>query len=123
MKQTFERATMISSYIYSRIGVVNMLRKYTNMKELLRHVKTRFATAFITLSRIHSQKVNIRRMFTSDEWAKSKWVKKARAKRVVEVLLMPSFLNNVVFVFKIVGPLVGVLRLVDGERKHDMCYI
>ncbi|KAK2649320.1 hypothetical protein Ddye_016809 [Dipteronia dyeriana] len=91
MKQTFERAIMINSYIYGRTGVVNMLRKYTNMKELLRPAKTRFATAFITLSRIHSQKANLRKMFTSEEWAKSKWFKEAGAKRVVEVLLMPSF--------------------------------
>ncbi|KAK2647966.1 hypothetical protein Ddye_015455 [Dipteronia dyeriana] len=41
----------------------------------------------------------------------------------MEVLLMPLFWNNVVFALKIVSPLVGVLQLVDGERKPAMGYI
>ncbi|KAI9200025.1 hypothetical protein LWI28_001626 [Acer negundo] len=100
-----------------------MLRKYTNMKELLKHAKTRFATAFITLSRIHSQKPNLRMMFNSYEWAKSKQAKEMGVERVAKVMLMPSFWNNVVFSLKIASPLVGVLRLVDGERKPLMGYI
>ncbi|KAK2662975.1 hypothetical protein Ddye_001549 [Dipteronia dyeriana] len=38
-------------------------------------------------------------------------------------MLMPSFWNNVVFALKIVGPLVGALRLVDSERKSPMGYM
>ncbi|KAK2641276.1 hypothetical protein Ddye_023039 [Dipteronia dyeriana] len=41
----------------------------------------------------------------------------------MEVLFMPSFWNNVVYALKIVGPLIGVLRLVNGERKPTMGYI
>ena len=33
--------------------------------ELLRPAKTQFATAFITLSQLHEQKNNLRKMFTS----------------------------------------------------------
>ncbi|KAK2663251.1 hypothetical protein Ddye_001825 [Dipteronia dyeriana] len=83
MKQPFERAIMINNYINSRTGVVNLLMKYTNMKELLRLVKTRFATAFIALSRIHSQKANLIRMFISDKWVKEARVKKFMAKEVI----------------------------------------
>ena len=36
---------------------------------------------------------------------------------------MPSFWNNVVFALKVAGPLVRVLRLVDGEKKPAMGYI
>ncbi|XP_052187694.1 uncharacterized protein LOC127798276 [Diospyros lotus] len=123
MKKTFERAVMVNSYIYTRSGLVNMLRRFTDKKELLRPAKTRFATAFITLGRMHSLKSNLRRMFTSEEWMTSKWVKEAGAKKVVEVILMPSFWNNVVFALKVAGPLVRVLRLVDGEKKPAMGYI
>ncbi|TXG72422.1 hypothetical protein EZV62_001001 [Acer yangbiense] len=117
------RESVSVDYIYGRTGVVNMLMKYTNMKELLRPAKTRFATAFITLSRIHSQKTNLRKMFTSNEWAQKQWAKEAAAKKVVEVILVPSFWNNIVFALKIVGPLVKVLQLVDSERKPPMGYI
>ncbi|XP_052208194.1 uncharacterized protein LOC127811998 [Diospyros lotus] len=123
MKKTFERAVMVNSYIYTRSGLVNMLRRFTDKKELLRPAKTRFATAFITLGRMHSLKSNLRKMFTSEEWMTSKWVKEAGAKKVVEVILMPSFWNNVVFAIKVASPLVCVLRLVNGEKKPAMGYI
>ncbi|TXG48622.1 hypothetical protein EZV62_024497 [Acer yangbiense] len=40
MKQTFERAISVHSYIYGRTGLVNMMRQFTKMKELLRPAKT-----------------------------------------------------------------------------------
>ena len=36
---------------------------------------------------------------------------------------MPSFWNTIVFCLKVLGPLVCVLRLVDGEKKTPMGYI
>ena len=36
---------------------------------------------------------------------------------------MPSFWNHVVYILKVMGPLVKVLQLVDNERKPTMGYI
>ena len=36
---------------------------------------------------------------------------------------MPSFWNHVVYILKVMGPLVKVLQLVDNERKPAMGYI
>jgi len=36
---------------------------------------------------------------------------------------MPSFWNIIVYILKVMGPLVRVLRLVDNERKPTMGYI
>ena len=36
---------------------------------------------------------------------------------------MPSFWNTIVFCLKVSGPLVRVLRLVNGEKKVPMGYI
>ncbi|RVW59019.1 hypothetical protein CK203_107797 [Vitis vinifera] len=74
-------------------GLLNMMRRFTGQRELLRPAKTLFATAFITLSRLHEQKNNLRKMFTSS-------------------------IGQIVS-----GPLVRVLRLVDGEKKAPMGYI
>ncbi|RWR93421.1 hypothetical protein CKAN_02267000 [Cinnamomum micranthum f. kanehirae] len=38
-------------------------------------------------------------------------------------MLMPSFWNTVVYALKVSGPLLCVLRLVDGEKKAPMGYI
>ncbi|XP_059635539.1 uncharacterized protein LOC132277712 [Cornus florida] len=62
-------------------------------------------------------------MFTSEELNRSKWAKEEAGKRVASYVLMPSFWNNIVFSLKVSGPLIPVLRLVDGERKPPMGYI
>ncbi|RVW38640.1 hypothetical protein CK203_077543 [Vitis vinifera] len=110
-----------SSYVMA--GLLNMMRRFTGQRELLRPAKTRFATAFITLSRLHEQKNNLRKMFTSSDWSDSKWAKEQKGKTIANIVLMPSFWNTIVFCLKVSGPLVRVLRLVDGEKKAPMGYI
>ena len=68
MKKTFERVIKVNNYIYTCLGLVNMLIRFTDKKELLRPAKAWFATAFITLGKMHSLKSNLRMMFTSEEW-------------------------------------------------------
>ncbi|XP_031739008.1 uncharacterized protein LOC116402801 [Cucumis sativus] len=118
-----KRGIEISNFIYVRPGLLNMMRRFTNQKELVRPAKTRFATACITLSSIHRQKNNLRKMFTSDEWKDNKWSKEQQGKRVVQTILLASFWTTIVFALKVSGPLVRVLRLVDGEKKPPMGYI
>ena len=78
---------------------------------------------YVTIKSIYKQKHNLRAMFTSEEWVRSRWAKEANAKRVVETILMPSFWNTIVYILKVMGPLVQVLCLVDNERKPAMGYI
>ena len=75
IKKTLERAISLNGYIYNRSKLLNMMKRFTRQRELLRSAKTRFATAFITLSRLHEQKNNLRKMFTSSDWSDSKWAK------------------------------------------------
>ncbi|XP_028108499.1 uncharacterized protein LOC114307307 [Camellia sinensis] len=123
LKKTFERGIAIHGYIYNRLTLLNMMRRYTNLKNLIEPVKSRFATAFLTLSRMHQQKNNLRKMVTSEDWTSSKWAKEPQGKRMAQTLLMSSFWNTVVFALKVSGPLVKVLRLVDTEKKPPMGYI
>ena len=97
-----------------------MMRRFIGQRELLRPAKTQFAIAFITLSRLHEQKNNLRKMFTSSNWLNSKWAKEQKGKTIANIVLMPSFWNTIVFCLKVSGPLV---RLVDGEKKAPMGYI
>ncbi|XP_028062825.1 uncharacterized protein LOC114266138 [Camellia sinensis] len=121
--KTFEKAIAVHGYIVNCSGLLNMMRQFTQCKDLIKPAKTRFATAFLTLSRIHQQQTNLKKMFTSEEWTTSKWAKEPQGKKTAQVILMPSFWNNVLYALKISSPLVRVLRLVDGERKPPMGYI
>ena len=42
---------------------------------------------------------------------------------MAQTILMPTFLNIVVYSLKVSGPLVCVLRLVDRQKKPSMVYI
>jgi hypothetical protein len=99
------------------------MQEFTHQRELLRPGVTRFATSYLTLQSIHRQKVNLRKMFTSEKWCDSRWAREAKGKKVTEIVLMPSFWNSIVYILKVTGPLVKVLRLVDSEKRPVMGYI
>lgn len=65
--KSLKRRMKISNFIYVRPGFLNMIRRFTNEKVLVRPTKIRFATACITLSSIHRQKNNLRK-FALCEW-------------------------------------------------------
>ncbi|RVW75243.1 hypothetical protein CK203_047186 [Vitis vinifera] len=97
IKRTLERAISLNGYIYNRSGLLNMMRRFTGQRELL------------SLLRL--------------DWSDSKWAKEQKGKTIANIVLMPSFWNTIVFCLKVSGPLVRVLRLVDGEKKAPMGYI
>ncbi|GKC22712.1 importin subunit beta-1 [Tanacetum coccineum] len=82
-----------------------------------------FATSFITLAQLHKQRNNLQRMITSDNWVNSKWSKETAGKEMVRTILSDGFWRNVAYVLKLTGPLVKVLRIVDGDKKPAMGYI
>ncbi|WOL07425.1 hypothetical protein Cni_G16166 [Canna indica] len=123
IKKTIQRAIFLVGFIYSHSSTLSLLRHFTNKRELVRHAVTRFATSFLSLERLHREKTNIRRMFTSNEWTRNKLSKEVKGKQATKIVLMPSFWNHVVYTLKVMAPLVRVLRLADGERKPEMGYI
>lgn len=123
VKDAIKKSISLTGFIYNHIGVLNMMRRYTGKRELLRPAITRFATSFITLRSIHMQKHNLRKMFTSDEWTKSQWFKESGGKLVTSIVLNNNYWRHVIYALKLACPLVKVLRMVDAERKPAMGYI
>ncbi|XP_070042879.1 uncharacterized protein [Nicotiana tomentosiformis] len=123
IKKALQRAIALVGFIYRHSGVLNMMRDFTKNKELVKCGITRFATSFLTLQRLQYQKTNLRAMFTSEKWVISKWSKLPKGKSVAHTVLMEIFWNQVMYILKIMGPLVKVLRLVDNKKKPAMGYI
>ncbi|KAG5066687.1 hypothetical protein JHK86_010418 [Glycine max] len=123
IRKTIRRAINLVGFIYAHSSTLSLLRNFTNKRELVRHAITRFVTSYLTLERLHKEKANIRKMFTSNEWTLNKLSKEPKGKEAAKVVLMPSFWNSVVYTLKVMAPLVKVLRLVDGERKPAIGYI
>ncbi|KAL4290893.1 hypothetical protein GQ457_14G013280 [Hibiscus cannabinus] len=49
-------------------------------------------------------------MFTSQKLRDSKWAKEIRGKKIVDIILMSSFWNGIIYALKLSGPLVHALR-------------
>ncbi|CAH1430634.1 unnamed protein product [Lactuca virosa] len=123
MQNTLKGAMFYNGYIYNHVGIVNMMRRFTNQRNLYRSAIMIFATSFITLSQMHIQKNNLRKMITSPEWNNTKWSKDVVGKRLTSNFLQERFWRNIVYALKLTGPLVKVLRMVDGDKKLAMGYI
>ncbi|KAL5194284.1 PHD finger protein ING1 [Glycine soja] len=123
IRKTIRRAINLVGFIYAHSSTLSLLRNFTNKRELVRRAITRFVTSYLILERLHKEKTNIRKMFTSDEWTLNKLSKEPKGKEAAKVVLMPSFWNSVVYTLKVMAPLVKVLCLVDGEKKPAMGYI
>ena len=122
IKKTLKNAIFLNGFLYSKVGVVNMMREFTGQRELLRPTVTRFAMAFITLQSIHKQKTNLRKMFISEQWTQSKWAKEVAAKKSTAIVMSTTFWSSILNILKLSGPLVSTLRLVDGKKKLAMRY-
>ncbi|KAH0722496.1 hypothetical protein KY290_005147 [Solanum tuberosum] len=78
----FTKAVRVHSYIVQRPLLLNMMRRFTKQKNLVTPGKTRFATAFLTLHSMYTQKANLRSLFISEEWNTSKFAKEVTGKEV-----------------------------------------
>ncbi|XP_019241117.1 PREDICTED: uncharacterized protein LOC109221109, partial [Nicotiana attenuata] len=103
--------------------LLNMMKRFTKQRSLVKPAKTRFATVFFTLHRMYEQKSNLKKLFVSDEYTSSAYGREARGRESADIILSPSFWNNVVHPLKIGGPLVKVFRLADGEQRPPMGYL
>ncbi|XP_070044056.1 uncharacterized protein [Nicotiana tomentosiformis] len=119
----FTKAVRVYSYICQRPLLLNLMRKFTNERNLVRPTKTRFSMAFLTLHSFYLQKKNLRKLVLSNEWKDNRYAKEVAGKETAKVLISPSFWNDVVRALKVGGPLIRVRRMVDGERKPPMGYL
>ena len=120
---TIKKGRKITTYIYGRTMLISMLKKYTNGRDLVRPGMTRFATAYLTLACLHEMKASLMRLFSSEEWKKSKFGTSQEGKKVEDSVLDNRFWKNVSICFKVVAPLMVVLRLVDSDQQPAMGFI
>ncbi|CAN7031734.1 hypothetical protein Bca4012_044803 [Brassica carinata] len=82
VKSAMKKCMFINAYIYCRVPLVNMMRRFTEQRNLHMPSVTRFATSFITMTQFHLQQANLKKMVTSEKWNKSKWPKEAGARKL-----------------------------------------
>ena len=99
-KETIAKGRQITTYIYSRIVLISILRHYTKQRDLIRHGATRFATAYLTLGCLSELKGPLMNMFTSTHWKSCKYSSTQDGKRIQHVVLDNRFWRNVMTCLK-----------------------
>ncbi|CAF1927550.1 unnamed protein product [Brassica napus] len=66
VKSAMKKCMFINAYIYCRVPLVNMMRRFTKQRNLHRPAVTRFVRSFITMSQYHLQQANLKKMVTSE---------------------------------------------------------
>ncbi|KAK1261472.1 hypothetical protein QJS04_geneDACA001003 [Acorus gramineus] len=118
-----EKARTVATFIYSHTKILNMMRRFTEKGEIVRPGATRFATMFLSLESIYSKKDKLRLMFTSEEWRDCKWYHTRKGQKASDIVISPSFWNQVALAIKIFAPLCHLLRIVDGEQRPSMGFV
>ncbi|XP_031496371.1 uncharacterized protein LOC116261699 isoform X2 [Nymphaea colorata] len=124
-KQVLKKAKAITTFIYGYAWTLNLMRKYTDGKELLRPAVTRFASSYLTLQRIGMNERALRNMFLSREFQDSDYyVKNRKGKRVTRIVTEDRwFWKAIAHIMKITLPIVKVLRIVDSDDKPVMGFL
>lgn len=68
IKTVLEKAKKFTSFIYNHHKTLDLMRSYTENKEIVRPGVTRFATSFLTLSSFYKMKSKLKRMYVGSRY-------------------------------------------------------
>ena len=125
IKNTLDQAKMITWFIYNSVKVVNLMKEFTNDRNLLRPGITHFATEFISFESLIRYEADLKRMYTTNKWRefnKDRNIKSLRDK-VSNLILTDWFWKKAGEVQTIMEPLVKILKLVDQDKKSIVSII
>ena len=122
VKTTLEQAKKITSFIYNGQKVVNLMRTYTQGRDLLSTRITRFATEFIAIERLIHYQSGLKRMCTSSEWGEfnDERSRNNTPADMFDLILTYQFWRTAILIQSIMEPLVRVLKIVDQYKKPTM---
>ncbi|XP_058086750.1 uncharacterized protein LOC131233916 isoform X2 [Magnolia sinica] len=123
VKEILAKAKRISRFIYNHAWVLDLMRKRTGGRDIVRPAMTKSATDFLTLQSIVSLKEPLHQMFTSTTWVQSDFSKQRSGIKVTEVVLDPLFWSSCAKILKVGKPVITVLHFADSEERPSMGYI
>ncbi|XP_072054868.1 uncharacterized protein [Arachis hypogaea] len=117
------RASKITVFVYNHTVFLSWLRKKPHWREIVRPGPTRFATVFITLMSIFERKKDLQALVVDSIFTDHKLGRSATGRAVSATILDCKFWDDCFTVCKLVGPLIKLLRLVDGDDKPSLGYV
>ena len=115
-------ARKITNFIYNHGWLVAKVRKVCG-GDIVRPGATRFATNYIALESLLKKRVDLKKIFISDEWASHK-LSRSTIGHDVEVLMFDhTYWEKVSKLVSIYEPLYTVLRIVDSEVVPTLPFV
>jgi hypothetical protein len=91
VKEVIDQAKSIPKYIYNHAFVLNLMRTYTNDRELRRLAVTRFVTHFLTLQSLLQCQYELKQMFVSGEWHDCRYSRQEDGRAIARLVYSDSF--------------------------------
>lgn len=110
-----EEAKTMTRYIYSHSWTLNMMRKFTGGRELIRPRISRYVTNFLSLRSIVIQEENLKHMLSHTDWLSSVHSRRPEAEAIKSLLYLDRFWKHAQEAVRISEPFVKILRIVDGD--------
>ncbi|XP_058211763.1 uncharacterized protein LOC131323944 [Rhododendron vialii] len=116
VKEVMAKAKRITQFVYNNSWVLDLMRKKTGERNIIRLGITKYASNFLTLQSIVSLKEPLHQMFTSDTWMQSSFSKQSVGLVVGDIVMDPRFWSFSDQTLKATQPLLAVLHLLDEDR-------
>ncbi|XP_068643622.1 uncharacterized protein [Aristolochia californica] len=120
---TIDHAQAITRFIYNHSMVLNMMRKFTDGKELLLPSISRAATNFFALHNMVALKDNLKAMFASQEWVDCQYSKSRGGIVASGLVVSDPFWSQCTTIVNLTEPLLRVLKMVNSDERPAMGYI
>ncbi|XP_054797752.1 uncharacterized protein LOC129302885 [Prosopis cineraria] len=117
------KASKITIFVYNHTVFLSWLRKRQGWREIVRPGATRFATTFITLQSIHKHKNDLQALVVDRHFVDHKLSKTVAGQNFANIVLDNRFWNECYDIVALVGPLIRLLRIVDGDEKPSLGYV
>ncbi|KAL9240750.1 hypothetical protein vseg_014934 [Gypsophila vaccaria] len=122
--ECLEKAQKLTKFIYNRTWLLSLMKKeFTGEQDLLRPAITRYAAGFFSLQGVLNHKVDLRRMFQSSKWLLCRYSKSDEGKEAEKIVLNSSFWKKMLYIWRLVEPILHVLQKADRYGNMSMPYI
>lgn len=117
------KASQVTKFVYNHMVFLSWLRKREGWQEIVRPGVTRFATTFITLKSIYEHKHDLQALMVDKHFTSHKLAKTQAGQNVNAIILDSKFWNDCYMIAKLMGPVIKLLKIVDGDAKPSMGYV
>ncbi|XP_042519242.1 uncharacterized protein LOC122093046 [Macadamia integrifolia] len=115
VREVIEDGKLVVDYIHRHTGIVALMRKFTNNRDIKQPCKTRFDTYFFILQSLIVVENELRLFIASSEWRAFQFNRTEMAVRIVRIIQSETFWQGAKEVVAFMEPLIRILRLVDSD--------